>query len=176
MVKKIEIKDTVIKPIFEEISDLIKKAKENVYIAINSELVLLYWNIGEKIKTGILRNQKPEYGKQVVNKLSKKLTIEFGKGYSQASLFRMIRLYDVFPDEEIFATVLRKLSWSHFIELIKIDDNLKREFYIQMCINEKWSVRTLQGRINSMLFERTAISKRPEKTITNDLELLDKRK
>jgi len=130
----------------------------------------LYWNIGRKIKTAILRNQKAEYGKQVVTKLSNRLTLDFGKGYSQASLFRMIRLYDVFPDDKIFATLLRKLSWSHFIELMKIDDSLKREFYIQICINEKWPVRTLQERINSMLYERTAISGKPEKTILNDLE------
>jgi predicted nuclease of restriction endonuclease-like (RecB) superfamily len=168
------ITDTSIEPLFKEISDLIKKAKQKVHIAINSELVLLYWNIGKKIKINILKNQKGEYGKFVVERLSEKLTLEFGKGYSRASLFRMIRLYEVFSDDKIVATLLRLLSWSHFIELIKIDDPLKREFYIQMCINERWPVRTLQGRINSMLFERTAISKKPEKTIINDLELLKK--
>jgi hypothetical protein len=174
MSKKIEVKDTVIEPILEVISGLIKKAKQNVWTSVNSELVLLYWNIGSKIKTDILKNEKGEYGKYVVTKLSEKLTIEFGKGYSRASLFRMIRFYEVFPDIQIVATLLRLLSWSHFIELIKIDDPLKRDFYIQICINEKWPVRTLQGRINSMLYERTAISKKPEKTIVTDLELLKK--
>jgi predicted nuclease of restriction endonuclease-like (RecB) superfamily len=174
MNNKIVIKDSVIEPVFKEISDLITEAKQNVRAAVNSELVLLYWNIGKKIKTSILKNKKGEYGKYVVKQLSEKLTLEFGKGYSRASLFRMIRFYEVFPDNQIVATVLRLLSWSHFIELIKIDEPLKREFYIQMCINEKWPVRTLQGRINSMLFERTAISKKPEKTILNDLELLER--
>ncbi len=174
MVKKKEIKETAIEPLLEEISDLIKKAKQKVQAAINSELGLLYWNIGKKIRENILKSQKAEYGKQVVNKLSIRLTLDFGKGYSQASLFRMIRLYDVFPDDGIFATLLRKLSWSHFIELIKIDDALKREFYMKMCSNEKWDVRTLQGRIDSMLYERTAISRKPEQTIINDLELLEK--
>lgn len=123
MDNKKEIKE-VIEPLFEEISDLIKKAKQKVQAAINSELVLLYWNIGRKIKTGIMGNQKGEYGKYVVGRLSKKLTLEFGKGYSRASLFRMIRFYGVFPDEQIVATLLRLLSWSHFIELIKIDDSV----------------------------------------------------
>jgi predicted nuclease of restriction endonuclease-like (RecB) superfamily len=168
------IKDAVIESIFGEISDLIKKAKENVRTAVNSEFALLYWNIGKKIKKSILKNQKPEYGKQVVYKLSQKLTFEFGKGYSQANLFRMIRLHDVFPNKKIIAALLRQLSWSHFIEFIKIADPLKREFYTQMCINEKLSVRTLQGRIDSMLFERTAISRKPGKTILNDLERLRK--
>lgn len=168
------ITDTSIEPLFNEISDLIKKAKQKVHISINSELVLLNWNIGKKIKINILKNQKGEYGKFVVERLSEKLTFEFGKGYSRASLFRMIRLYEVFTDYKTVATLLRLLSWSHFIELIKIGDPLKREFYIQMCINERWPVRTLQGRIDSMLFERTAISKKPDKTIINDLELLKK--
>ena len=134
----------------------------------------MYWNIGKKIKTSILKSEKGEYGEYVVEQLSEKLTLEFGKGYSRASLYRMIRFYEVFPDNQIVATLLRLLSWSHFIELIKINDSLKREFYIQMCINEKWPVRILQGRINSMLYERTAISRKPEKTILNDLELLEK--
>ncbi len=111
----------------------------------------------------------------------------FGKGYSRTSLSGMLGLYTVFQEARIFATLsqkltwsryrivatlLRQLTWSHFIELIKIEDPLKREFYIQMCINEKWGVRVLQGRVNSMLFERTAISRKPEQTIIKDLELL----
>ena len=66
------------------------------------------------------------------------------------------------------------MSWSHFVELLQIEDNLKREFYATMCVNEKWSVRTLRERISSALFERTAISKRPDETIINELQLLSK--
>lgn len=121
MAKKKEIKETTIKPLLEEISDLIKKAKHKAQAAINSELVFLYWNIGKIIKSGLMGNPKGGYGKFVVERLSEKLILEFGKGYSRASLFRMIRFYDVFPDDQIVATLLRLLSWSHFIELLQLD-------------------------------------------------------
>ena len=76
---------------------------------------------------------------------------------------------------EILQTVSAKLSWSHFVKLIYIEDNLKREFYTTMCVNERWSIRTLNERINSMLYERTAISKKPEETIINDLKQLSEK-
>lgn len=84
----------------------------------------------------------------------------------------MVKFYDYFPDKNILTTLLTKLSWSHFIEMLGIKDPLKREFYYTICISEGWSVRQFKERINSMLFERTAISKKPELTIQNDLEKL----
>ena len=84
----------------------------------------------------------------------------------------MLRFYEYFPDFNILSTLSTKLSWSHFSELLQIEDKIKREFYYTMCINENWSVRTLRERISSALFERTAISKKPEQTIINDLQLL----
>lgn len=104
--------------------------------------------------------------------LSAKLTEEYGNGYSQRNLASMAKLYDYFPDENILQTLSAKLSWSHFIEMLGIKDPLQREFYYTLCINESWSVRQFKERINSMLFERTAISKMPELTIQNDLKKL----
>lgn len=86
----------------------------------------------------------------------------------------MIQFYELFPDSEIVATMSRQLGWSHFIELIPISDPLKREFYIELCRSERWSVRTLREKIQGMLFEKTAISKKPELTIKNDLDALRK--
>ena len=125
--------------------------------AVNSEMVVLYWNIGKIIKTEILKSEKAEYGKSVIRDLSNDLTKEYGKGYSQANLFNMVRLYDAIQGFEILQTLSVKLTWSHLLKLITIEDDLKRDFYITMCINEHWSVRTLTDRINSMLYERTAI-------------------
>jgi hypothetical protein len=158
MNNKKEIKETAIEPLFEEISDLIKEARQKAQVKVNSELVILYWNIGRVIKREILKNRRADYG------------------YSRSNLFRMVRLYEVHQNKEIVATLSRQLSWSHFVEIVKFEDSLKREFYTQMCINEKWGVRTLRGRIRSMLYERTAISKKPEQTIINDLKLLGKEK
>ena len=158
--------------LYNRIVALIENAKRNVATKVNDEMTLLYWNIGKDITDNVLNNQKAEYGKAVIKKLSQKLTIEYGRGYSRANLFRMLKFYEYFTDFEKFSTLSRKLSWSHFVELLQVQDKIKREFYATMCANEYWSVRTLRERIGSALFERTAISKKPEETIINDLQLL----
>lgn len=161
--------------LYKEIVKAIDNSKRNAVSAVNTEMVILYWNIGKIIKTEILQNEKAEYGKSIVRSLSNELTNEYGKGYSQANLFNMVRLYDVIQDFEILQTLSVKLTWSHLLKLITIEDELKRDFYTTMCINEHWSVRTLTDRINSMLYERTAISKKPELTIKNDLKQLNEK-
>lgn len=158
--------------LYNDVSNMIEKAKEQVAIHVNTELVVLNWNIGNRIKVELLNNKKPEYGKQVIKELSKKLVRNYGRGYSSSNLYRMLQLNEDFEDFEKFATLSQKLSWSHFIEIVKMDTDIKRKFYATMCINEHWSVRTLRERIGSALFERTAISKKPEQTIINDLQLL----
>jgi len=169
-----ELDNVNIDKLYGEIANKIENAKRNITMSINNEMTILYWNIGKDITENILNYEKAEYGKSIINRLSQKLTIEYGRGYSRANIFKMIKLYEYFSDSEIFSTLSRKLSWSHFIELLQIKDNIKRDFYTAMCTNENWSVRTLRGRINSALFERTAISKKPEETIINDLKLLSK--
>ena len=158
--------------LYNDVSNMIEKAKEQVAIHVNTELVMLNWNIGNRIKVELLDNKKPEYGKQVIKELSKKLVENYGRGYSSSNLYRMLQLNEFFSDFKNFATLSRNLSWSHFIEIVKLDTDVKRKFYATMCINEHWSVRTLRERIGSALFERTAISKKPEQTIINDLQLL----
>lgn len=158
--------------IYKEISTVINNSKNKVALAINSEMIILYWSIGKIIKTQILNDERAEYGKSIIKSLSKELTTNYGKGYSQRNLFNMVNLYETINDFEILQTLSAKLSWSHLLKLITINDKLKREFYITMCINERWSIRTLNERINSMLYERTAISKKPEETIVNDLKAL----
>jgi len=160
--------------LYNRIVKLIENAKKNVAVAVNNEITLLYWNIGKDISNNVLNNQKAEYGKEVIKKLSKKLVIEYGRGYGERNIFRMLKFYDYFPDFEILSTLSTKLSWSHFVELLQIPEKLKRDFYATMCSNEFWGVRTLRERIGSALFERTAISKKPEQTIINDLQLLSK--
>lgn len=159
--------------LYNRIVNLIEAAKRNVAVKVNNEITLLYWNIGKYITENVLNNQKAKYGKSVINKLSKKLVIEYGRGYGERNVFRMLKFYEYFPDFEILSTLSAKLSWSHFVELLQIKDKIKREFYTTMCVNEFWGVRTLRERIASALFERTAISKMSEQTIVNDLKLLN---
>ena len=161
---------------FKQISDIIVEARNRAEIAINSELVLLYWNIGKVIKTEILIGDKPEYGKSVIESLSRELVAEYGKGYSKSNLFNMVKLYEVYSDEQIFHSLRGKLSWTHIKRLIYIDDPMQRQFYLDLTINERWSSRVLIDRINGMLYERTLISKKPEETIANDLMLLSEKK
>ena len=159
--------------LYNDVSRMIDEAKRRVAIHVNTELVLLNWNIGDRIKKEVLENKKPEYGKKVIKELSKKLIANYGRGYSYSNLYRMLQLNEYFSDYKIFATLSQKLSWSHFVEIVKMDTDVKRRFYATMSSNENWSVRTLKERIDSALFERTAISQRPEQTILNDLQLLN---
>lgn len=160
----------------KQITDIIKKARNKVEVAVNSELVLLYWNVGKVIKTQILEDNKPEYGKNVIQNLSRELVSEYGRGYSQRNLFNMVKLFEVFEDESILHTLCTKLTWSHFRKLIYIKEPLKMEFYTTLALNEHWSVRELDDRINSQLYERTSLSKKSELTIANDLQLLRDKK
>jgi len=107
-----------------------------------------------------------------VAKLSQQLAEEFGTGWGEKQLRHCIRFAEVFSDFQIVSALRRQLSWTHLKSLIYVEDNLKREFYIEMCKLDKWSTRTLENSINSMMFERTAISKKPEETIINDSEAL----
>ena len=165
-------KNNNINNLYSRIVSLIEDAKRNVVANVNREITLLYWNIGKDITKNVLKNERAEYGKFVIEELSNKLILNYGRGYGKRNIFRMIKFYEYFPDFRIVSTLSKQLSWSHFVVLLQIEDSLKREFYITMCLNEHWGVRTLRERIASALFERTAISKKPEKTIKNELQLL----
>lgn len=160
--------------LFTEIKALINSAKQKVAVEVNSTMSALYWEIGNKINQNLLKDQRAEYGKQVVANLSKQLREEYGtSSFSEKNLRRMMQFSSIFPDRKIVATLLRQFSWSHFTLFIPIQDELKRSFYMEMCRLENWSVRTLREKIDGMLYERTAISKKSEDVIKNELTLLN---
>lgn len=161
-----------IQPITSDIKSLIEQSRQNVALAVNAEITLLYWKVGKRINDEILGNERAEYGKQIVQTLSAQLELEYGKGWGEKQLRHCMQFAAVFNDEQIIYALRRQLSWTHLRSIIYMEDPLKREFYIQMCKLEKWSSRQLQERIQSMLYERTAISKKPEITIQHDLEQL----
>ena len=158
--------------IFGDIKTLIEQAKKEVAVTVNATMSTLYWQVGKRINDDILQNKRAEYGKQIVSDLSQSLIQEYGSGWSEKQLRHCIRFAEVFPDKEIVSTLWRQLSWSHIKELIYIEDELKRVFYTEMCKIEKWSVRAFRERINSMLYERTVISKKPEETVRKELQTL----
>jgi predicted nuclease of restriction endonuclease-like (RecB) superfamily len=158
--------------LLSDLRTLITDSRQKVAQAVNAEITLLYWHIGRRIRQDILKEKRAAYGDEILQTLSAKLTMEFGRGFSHRNLGSMVRFAEAFPDTKIVSALRRQLSWSHFIQIIYLDDPLKRDFYAEMCRIEGWSVRTLGKKIDSMLFERTALSRKPEKLAEMELKAL----
>lgn len=146
-----------------QISETYLQGKRNAVNAVNSELINTYWKVGEQIvefeQNG---KERAEYGSGLLEKLSKDLSLIHGKGFSVSNIQRMRQLYDEFPN---YATLSHKLSWSHYVELLKIDDKLERSFYEQQCLIENWSIRELKRQKKTSLFLRLAASKNKDEIL-----------
>ncbi len=162
MNKELTKNDNEINNIFDNIKELVISSRNKVYQTVNTEMLNLYWNIGKAIMEIQQGDERANYGDAVLEKLSKRLTNEFGKGFSKRNPERMRKFYIYFP---IATTVSSQLSWSHYLELIKIDEKNKRNFYLNECINSMWSVRELQRQRDSLLYERLVLSADKEKVL-----------
>ena len=151
-----------INSVFDNIKELVINSRNKVYQTVNTEMLNLYWNIGKIIMEIQQGDERASYGDSVLDKLSSKLTKEFGKGFSARNLRTMRKFYLLYP---IWKTVSAKLSWSHYLELIKIEEENKRNFYLNECINSKWSVRELQRQKDSLLYERLIMSADKDKIL-----------
>ena len=158
--------------LLQELRSMIEETRRQVARTVDSSLVILYWNIGHRIRKDILKEKRAEYGEEIVSALGRLLASEFGRGFSEKSLRHMIRFAEAFPDSKIVSAAQRQLTWTHFKSLIYLDDPLKRDFYAEMCRIEGWNTRTLNKKIQSMLFERTALSQKPEKLAEMELKAL----
>jgi len=158
--------------LYNEISLLIKLTKQNVATTVNSALSILYWNIGKYIVDEVLKNSRADYGKEILQILSAQLVKEYGKGYTKRNLDNMVKFYKIFNDFEIVHSLSTQLTWTHFKTIIYIDDELKRDFYIGMIKLDRWSTRTLKDRIDSQLYERTALSKKTKELIEYEIDKL----
>ncbi|MBI1937240.1 MAG: DUF1016 domain-containing protein [Ignavibacteriales bacterium] len=156
--------------LLSDIKKLIEESKNFVAVAVNASMTMLFWKIGKRINQDILLNKRAEYGKQIVVTLSRQLVQEYGNSFEEKNLRRIIQFASIFPEEDIVASLSRQLSWSHFVILIPLRQSLQREFYAEMCRTEKWSVRTLREKVGGMLYERTAISKMPDKVIKQEIK------
>jgi predicted nuclease of restriction endonuclease-like (RecB) superfamily len=159
-------------PLLTDLRRLIDDARRSAAIAVNAGLTLMYWRIGNRIRNEVLQGERAGYGDQIVTTLSRQLSTEYGRSFSEKNLRHMLRFAEAFPDEEIVSALRRQLSWTHFRSLIYIEDPLKRDFYAELCRLERWSTRTFQSRLDSMLFERTALSRKPEELIRHELDTL----
>ena len=159
-------------PLLADLRELIVQARQQVAQTVNAGLTLLYWHIGTRVRHDLLKEKRAEYGEKIVSALGTQLSAEFGRGFGVRNLFRMVRFAEVFPDERIVSALRTLLGWTHFRQIIALDDPLRRDFYAEMCRIEKWNTRTLEKKIGSMLFERTALSKKPDKLIRRELTAL----
>jgi hypothetical protein len=158
--------------LFRNIRQLIEESRHYLARRVNESMNTLYWQIGVLLKKEVLKNERAEYGRQVIANLAKELTQEYGQGWSSQQLRHCLRVAEIFPSDNIFSAVRRDLTWTHIKTLIYLENDVKRDFYIELCKVENWSSRQLQERIRSMLYERTAISRKPHDTIRAELNQL----
>ena len=152
-----------------ELRELVLAARQRIATVANAATTLLYWNIGSRLLTATLQDGRAAYGKQVVATVSRDLTAEFGQSFSVRGLYRAMQFCQRFPDQEIVSTLSTQLSWSHFMELLPVEDPLARDFYAEMCRVERWDVRTLRQKVGGMLYQRTALSKKPQAVISAEI-------
>jgi predicted nuclease of restriction endonuclease-like (RecB) superfamily len=155
-----------------ELEHMIEGARQLVAVAANAALTTLYWSLGNRVRSEVLKGRRAEYGAQIVSAVGRRLEARHGRGFGEKSLRHMLRFAQTFPEEEIVSALWRQLTWSHFKQLIYIPDDLKRAFYVEMCRIEGWSTRDLARKIDGMLYERTTLSKKPEELIRHELATL----
>ena len=155
-----------------DLRQLIDGARQRAATAVNVELTRLYWQIGDRIHREILGGQRAGYGEEIIEVLGRQLRGDYGRGWSARQLRLCVRFAQAYPDPKIVHTLCAQLSWSHLRLIAAIDEPLKRDFYAELCRLERWSVRQLQERMQSQLFERSAISKKPEEVIRHELQAL----
>ena len=158
--------------LFNDVCGIIDNTRRRVAVYVNSEICLTKWYVGKRIKEDVLYNQRAEYGKQIVKNLATKLTDKYGSGWSDKSLLHCLRVAETFSEDEILSAVRRQFSWTHIKTLCYIKDPLARQFYMEMCRIEHWDTRTLDAKIDAQLYERTAISRKPEEVIKQELDQL----
>lgn len=162
--------------LLNDIRRLIEEAREAVATTVNVGMTMLYWHIGKRINEEVLRGKRADYGEEIVSTVSRQLQSEYGRGFSDKSLRRMIQFAEAFPNEKIVASLMRQLSWTHFTLLLPLKEPFQRDFYAEMSRIERWNVRTLRAKIGGMLYERTALSKKPKKLVALELAKLKRMK
>lgn len=159
--------------LIQDLRQIIEDARGHFASTANYELTMMYWHIGERINREVLGNQRAEYGKQIVAQVAQQLQITYGeRGFEKSSITRMMKFAKLFPDRQIVAQVARQLTWSHFVEVLPLKNDIAREFYITLAASERWGRNRLRKEIDGMLFERTAIATKPDELIKKDLSTL----
>ena len=158
--------------LYQGVTEIIDCAKQKVVVYVNQHANMMFWQIGHFINEDLGYKQYSAYGDKILATLSQRLTARYGKGYSYSAVTRMMKVARVYNEIEMFATMSQTLTWSHFVELVTIEDDTKRLFYQQMGIAEHWSVRQLRDKQDGMMYERSLIAAKPKDEIVHTLEKL----
>jgi hypothetical protein len=142
----------------QEISLLIEESKQQVVRTANSALTMLFWQVGKRVNDEILKNDRAQYGKQIIANVSVQLELKYGRNFTEKNLRRMIKFYQEFSDFNILPPLVAKLSWSHFIELFPLKSIESKIYYAQNTIENNWGKRELRNQIERKAFERNEIA------------------
>ena len=156
--------------LFSDVCSIIDGTRNRIATYLNTEVCMTNWYVGKRIKEDVLKNQRAEYGKQILKNLASRLSEKYGTGWGVGKLKHCVRSAYLFTEEEIGYAVRSQLTWTHLRSLMGVKDELARTFYMEMCRIEHWDTRTLDDKIDSQLYERTAISRRPEEVIKRELQ------
>ncbi len=172
MTNKLDILNSNEQQLLTELIKIIETGQKQLAIYVNSGVVLMFWNFGTKVNKFILKNQRAEYGKQIIVTLSRQLQDKYGNNFEEKNLRRMLQFATEFQDFENVVTLSRHLSWSHFLAIIPLKTPEMQQFYANKSASQSWGVRELRKQIKNKAFERTQIANNqllPEKSDIRDI-------
>lgn len=154
-----------LEPLHAELRKLIAASRQRLSAVVNAELSRLYWTVGRRLTSEVLGGERARYGAQLMVKLGERLAAEFGRGFEAKNLRRMVQFAQAFPEPEKVASLMRQLSWTHFLQLLPLRTERARWYYAQQCITEHWSVRELRRHVDRKTFERSQIASAQSPTL-----------
>lgn len=159
--------------LYQGVSEIIDDSMRQVAVYVNAQSSMTFWNVGTYITNDMNYQTYSAYGQKILATLSQRLMERYGKGYTYSALTRMMKVARIYSDKEMFAMLSQTLSWSHFLELVTIEDPTKRLFYQQMGMAEHWSVKQLRAKQDEMAYERSLIAVKPDDEIVHTLERIN---
>jgi predicted nuclease of restriction endonuclease-like (RecB) superfamily len=174
--------------LLDDLSVLIEAARGRAPAAVDTELLMLYWSVGKRVRDHILGGERAAYGAEIVKHVAAQLSQRYGRGFGWQNLFRMIKFAELYPDPEIFSPLARistganvaeivsplatQLTWTNVVEILSLANPTQRDFYLALSSRERWSKRTLRAQIAGKLYERTVAARGGTEGIESEIAAL----